>query len=248
MSTTKRSKLTLVETYGHGGKKSNSHVLKDIEPIQRLESQAWIQKVGHSVTQHQSIFYGLHAGGAVEIDCWLDQQGALRFQYSFHEAPTGNNGKPTLEQSKLLTYEELQKAELEYGVGRELPLKLLAQIAMLNWARANEQAPVEKPKSYYILGLRTSRRGELRFFTKYSAKSKHADTAGNLISPNVRVFNSKRKALEMAEKLYAISKYTNPSQTAYKPIIFDLKNLETDTLPNLTWTYRNKSPKDKNSK
>ena len=93
MSTTKRSKLTLVEIYGHGGKKSNSHVLKDIEPIQRLESQAWIQKVGHTVTQHQSIFYGLHAGGA------------LRFQYSFHEAPTGNNGKPTLEQSKLLTYE-----------------------------------------------------------------------------------------------------------------------------------------------
>ena len=40
MSTTKRSKLTLVEIYGHGGKKSNSHVLKDIEPIQRLESQA----------------------------------------------------------------------------------------------------------------------------------------------------------------------------------------------------------------
>lgn len=76
----------------------------------------------------------------------------------------------------------------------------------------------------------------------------YGNTAGNLISPNVRVFNSKRKALEMAEKLYAISKYTNPSQTAYKPIIFDLKNLETDTLPNLTWTYRNKSPKDKNSK
>ena len=236
MSTTKRSKLTLVEIYGHGGKKSNSHVLKDIEPIQRLESQAWIQRVGHTVTQHQSIFYGLHAGGAVEIDCWLDQQETLRFQYSVHE------------QSKLLTYEELQRAELEYGVGQELPLKLLAQIAMLNWARANEQAPVEKPKSYYILGLRTSRRGELRFFTKFSAKSKHADTAGNLISPNIRVFNSKRKALEMAEKLYAISKYTNPSQTAYKPIIFDLKNLETDTLPKLTWTYRNKSPKDKNSK